>query len=136
MTVNQWSSTTKNPIYEREAPCTCLDCPDCSIWDVWDEGILHLIARDNGYCYSTPSAENGEIYVTLPDVTTLTGPFCVTIKTTGYYLAIGVYEPSTHIIIDGVSWDWIQITPLGTACICYDGKNFIATGDVEGQDQT
>mgnify|MGYP001180834718 CR=1 FL=1 len=115
----------------RRAPCSCADCSDCSIWDTWDEGILHLIAGDDGYCYSTPGKESGELYIILPDITTLVGTFCVTIMSTGNAVAVVRFE-SGAIYFGGVAFDGIYVDALGTACICWDGVNFIATGDVTG----
>jgi hypothetical protein len=131
MTVKQWSNTTEDPIFERQSPCVC-GCADCEEWARFS-GIKNLVVGDKDKCFSSDSAENGETYVELPDITTLTSGWCVTIKSTKYPIAVIPYEAQgVKIYVDGVAWDGIYINATWFACICFDGKNWVATGNVTG----
>ena len=125
---------------EHKAPCNC-GCPDCDNPTRFT-GILTLVVGDDGKCYSSDSQDNGETYVYLPNILAMLDPWCVSIRSTKYSIAVimqaleWVIPPSNdfpdHVYINGIGFDGVTVTAGGEACFCWDGEKFAATGDVIG----
>jgi hypothetical protein len=138
MQTNQWSNTTTEPIYTRDAPCSCAggDCPDCTRWsDLEGDQTYNLLVSANGNCYIR---QINNVVVTMPLVVTITAAFCITVQNPlrpagDVYIWLDTEEiADAHFSIDGVLYDYITVNPGGVVCVCYDGKNFIVTGSASG----
>ena len=133
---------TSNYVWQEQThrmPCNC-GCPDCDN-PIDFNRLLTLVVGDDGKCYSSAGSESGEIYVYLPSILAMNNPWCVSIKTTNWTIAVimppeeFVIPPENdfynHIYIDGVPYDGVYVSGL-SACFCFDGEKFVATGDVMG----
>jgi hypothetical protein len=134
---------TSNYVWQEQThrmPCNC-GCPECTSASRFT-GILTLLVGDTGKCFSSDSAENGETYVYLPNILSMTVDWCVSIWSTKYSVAVIMqaleWMPPNdspfidHVYINGIGFDGVTVTAGGTACFCWDGEKFVATGDVIG----
>ena len=111
-------------------PCIC-GCGNCDHWVYGRAPTVLLTFADNGKCYV-----GTETMFILPPVETITGPFCVTIKSGDGPAGAMPYEQNdgggVFIIVDGVEYEVATVSNGGMMCVCFDGKNFVATGDAVG----
>jgi hypothetical protein len=138
MTVHQWSNTTEDPIYTRDAPCSCGggDCPDCTSWiNLEGDATYPILAAEIGNCYSRTK---NNIAILLPLVATIRTGFCVTVRNTALPDGDVYIRPTppdtTKFLVNDVLYDYITVNHGGTVCVCYNGTRFVVTGNASGWD--
>jgi hypothetical protein len=128
----------------HRAPCSCLDCLDCTEWhDRPGDSTYNLDVRSEGECLSRSL---GNIVVVLPDPGTLTAGWCIAVRNPGYeeplsgdfYIRDFADPAVQHFSVEGVTglYHYVTINFGGEACICWDGVRFVVTGAATGWNYT
>jgi hypothetical protein len=108
-------------------PCTCDGggCDfECTEWYTLERpSELSIFA--NEHCYRSVSGS-----VLLPVGEMLTGPWCVTLHTLTDAPFYAQGRIARGVMVDGVLY--ASAFTNSTMCICWDGKEFVATGDATG----
>jgi hypothetical protein len=122
--VNQWSNTTQEPIYTRNAPCDCV-CGDCLRTYVLETPTELSIFAD-GLCYESRAGA-----VLLPVGSMIQGNWCIMVTAlSGTPFVVTTRVPIDSIYVDGIKYGAVSTTT--NMCICWDGKNYVAFGDAHG----
>lgn len=102
--------------------CPCKTCKSCATWITLTEPT-ELPDFVDGRCYQSaigsvllPIGNNGEC--------------CVTIKSTLLMFSVFARERG-GVLVDGVNYDFV--TTMTTMCICWNGNQYVATGDATGR---
>lgn len=123
--MTRWSHPYTAPAaWDRGTLCQCNNCPDCTRWSILIAPIT-LTVDDAGECYQA-----GTGAAQMPLISTLTTEFCISFKNTSEGVYTVYSQDTAKFIIDGESWDVARVT--GEACFCFNGKDFVVTGDVYG----
>lgn len=123
-----WGPYVDPANWDRHAPCQC-GCPPCPTW-TQVEAPLAILVTDNGKCWSAGAERGGGGL--LPVVGGVTLPFCVSFMATRASPFTVYSQDATPIMVGGIGYPVVQVLD-GQMCICFDGVNWVATGDAVGR---
>lgn len=116
---------------ESRMPCNC-GCPDCTRYDILIVPTVLTVA-DKGGCYT-----GSNIAVAMPLTGTVDNTWCVGLKGNvggplTVYVAERLFEGDIPgFIIGGVKYDYFTLAAGEEACVCFNGINWVVTGDAVG----
>jgi hypothetical protein len=116
--------------HQVNSPCLC-GCPPCDRWTIF-VSPAELDADYNGDCIS-----GSNIPVIMPLTSTVTEPWCVTIRTVAGSNDVYVFERMFEgdvpgFYIDGVRYDYVVVSAGEVVCVCFQDGNWVVTGGGHG----